>query len=282
MSNLSHLCQCIELDEEQINFNVFIYNIVYHNLNKNKVEEVEIKVPEIKVIIKNEIMKKEEVKEEVKQEVKKEVKTGPKTPAERQRERRERLKNQLGEEEFKKQNQQKMKEYRSKQQKEEKNDDSEDVDDDNVSTTSSTYNNKILSDDNKITCECGICYHKSYKSRHLNSKAHLEGFKKKQEPQEEEIEINDENDKLKIHKNYVRKIKDIDNKTIMLHPKINELYIEIDRYINMFVNSKSTQKQLDKNVHLSIKEFMDENNIKYKNDYFKEYEYESDSELESE
>ncbi len=68
----------------------------------------------------------------------------------------------------------------------------------------------------------------------------------------------------------------------MLHPNIIELYIEIDRYINMFVNSKSIQKQLDKNVHLSIKEFMDENNIKYKNDYFKEYEYESDSESELE
>ncbi len=51
MSPLSQLCHCIELDEEQVNFNVFIYNIVYHNLNKNKVEEVEIKVPEIKVVI---------------------------------------------------------------------------------------------------------------------------------------------------------------------------------------------------------------------------------------
>ncbi len=79
----------------------------------------------------------------------------------------------------------------------------------------------MLSDDNKIICECGICYQMSYKTRHLNSKAHLEGLKKKQGPQEEQIEINDENDKLKIHKNYVRKIKDIDSKTIMLHPKIN-------------------------------------------------------------
>ncbi len=99
-----------------------------------------------------------------------------------------------------------MKEYRAKQQKEEKNDDSEDVDDDNVSTTSSTSNNKLLSDDNKITCECGICYHKWYKTRHLNSKAHLEGLRKKQQPQEEEIEIDGENEKLKIHKNYVSKI----------------------------------------------------------------------------
>ena len=50
----------------------------------------------------------------------------------------------------------------------------------------------------------------------------------------------------------------------------------------MFVNSTNTQKQLCKNVQLSIKEFMDENSIKYKNDYFKEYEYESDSESELE
>jgi hypothetical protein len=32
---------------------------------------------------------------------------------------------------------------------------------------------------------------------------------------------------------------------------------------------------LKKNVQLSIRDFMDENNIKYKTDYFKEYEYES-------
>ena len=57
-----------------------------------------------------------------------------------------------------------MKEFRAKQQKEETNDDSEDVDDDNVRTTSSTNNNiKLLSNETKITCECGICYHKSYK-----------------------------------------------------------------------------------------------------------------------
>jgi hypothetical protein len=61
-----------------------------------------------------------------------------------------------------------MKEYRANQQKEEKNDDSEDIDDDNVSTTSSSNNNiKLLSDETKITCECGIFNHKSYKSRHL-------------------------------------------------------------------------------------------------------------------
>ncbi len=64
-----------------------------------------------------------------------------------------------------------MKEYRAKH--------SEDIDDDNVRITSSSNNNiKLLSNETKITCECGICYHKSYKSRHLKSKAHLEGLEK--------------------------------------------------------------------------------------------------------
>jgi len=251
-----------------------------------KVEEVkepEVKVPEIKKVIKKEIIKKEvepEIKEE---EVKVEVKKGPKTPAERQRERRARLKEQLGEEEFKKQNQKRMKEYRAKQKEEEiKEEESEDVDDDNVSTTSSTNNNiKMLTDETKITCECGICYHKSYKTRHLKSKAHLEGLQKKQEAQED-IEIDDKNDKLRVHKNYVRKISDIDGKTIMKHPKINDCYDEITRYINMFVDDRINERQLEKNVQLSIKDFMDENNIKYKVDLFKDYEYESEFDSESE
>jgi hypothetical protein len=100
-----------------------------------------------------------------------------------------------------------MKEYRAKQkeyrakQNEEENDESEDIDDDNVSTTSSTNNNiKVLSNETIITCECGVCYQKSYKSRHFNGKAHLEGLKKKQEPQEEEFEFDKNNNKLRKHK----------------------------------------------------------------------------------
>jgi hypothetical protein len=45
-----------------------------------------------------------------------------------------------------------------------------------------------------------MCYHKSYKTKYLNGKAHLERLQKKQEHKEEESEINNENDKLKIHK----------------------------------------------------------------------------------
>ena len=44
------------------------------------------------------------------------------------------------------------------------------IDDDNISTTSSNNNNKMRNEDNMITCECGLCYHKSYKPRHLKAK----------------------------------------------------------------------------------------------------------------
>ena len=68
----------------------------------------------------------------------------------------------------------------------------------------------------------------------------------------------------------------------MLHPKINDCYDEITRYINMFVDERINERQLEKNVHISIRDFMDENNIKYQDGLFKEYEYESDSDSESE
>jgi hypothetical protein len=50
----------------------------------------------------------------------------------------------------------------------------------------------------------------------------------------------------------------------------------------MYISNRINERQLEKNVQLSIKDFMDENNIKYKTDYFKEYGYESDSKSESE
>ncbi len=94
-----------------------------------------------------------------------------------------------------------MKEYRPKQQKEETNDDSEDIDDDNVSTTSSTNNNiKLLSNKTKITRECGICYHKPYKSRHLKSKAHLEGLEKMQT---KKVEVKKMKEEEKIENNNI-------------------------------------------------------------------------------
>jgi hypothetical protein len=68
----------------------------------------------------------------------------------------------------------------------------------------------------------------------------------------------------------------------MLHPKINDCYDEMERYIDMYISDIMNKRQLEKNVQLSIKGFMHKNNIKYKTDYFKEYEYESDSESESE
>ena len=50
----------------------------------------------------------------------------------------------------------------------------------------------------------------------------------------------------------------------------------------MYTSDRINERQFEKNVQLSIRDFMDENNIKYKTDYFKEYEYESDSDSESE
>jgi len=261
MSQISNLCACIDFDEEIINFKVFINNIVYHNLNKNKIISFEIST------VPKEEIKNEDLNVEVKEEVKTEVKKGPKTAAERQRERRQRLKEQVGEEEYKKQNKKKMKEYRAKQ-KEEKNDDN--IDDDNISTTSST-NNKMRSEENMINCECGCTYHMSYKSRHLKSKNHIEGLKKK-----EEQKIEPKDNKYEMAQKFVKNIIDIDGKTIMLHPNINELYDEINRYIKMYVDNKSTERQLNRNINISIKEFMDDNDIKYEHDLFLEFENYSD------
>ncbi len=52
----------------------------------------------------------------------------------------------------------------------------------------------------------------------------------------------------------------------MLHPKINDCYDEIEGYIKMYTSDRINEKQLEKIVQLSIKDFMDENNIKYKTD----------------
>jgi hypothetical protein len=52
----------------------------------------------------------------------------------------------------------------------------------------------------------------------------------------------------------------------MLHPKLNDCYDDMNRFNNMYISDRINEKQLDKNVHLSIKEFMDENNMKYKID----------------
>ena len=50
----------------------------------------------------------------------------------------------------------------------------------------------------------------------------------------------------------------------------------------MFTSDRIDERQFEFFLQLSIRDFMDENNIKYKTDYFKEYEYESDSDSESE
>ncbi len=45
------------------------------------------------------------------------------------------------------------------------------MDDDKVSTTASNNNHNKMSNEESMThCDCDLCYHKSYKTRHLNSK----------------------------------------------------------------------------------------------------------------
>ena len=83
-----------------------------------------------------------------------------------------------------------MKDYRAKQQQKENNEDEENNDDDNnISTTSSNNDNKMRNEDNIIHCDCGSYFHKSYKTRHLKSKVHIEGLKKKEEVKTIELKI---------------------------------------------------------------------------------------------
>ena len=172
-----------------------------------------------------------------------------------------------------------MKEYRAKQQKEEKNDDSEDIDDDNVSTTSSTNNNniiKLLSDETKISCECGICYHKSYKSRRLKSKAHFEGLGKMKTKEVEVKKMKEdeqlENNKYKLAILFVNSIMDFGRRDkILSHENNEELYEELETYINRFINKKCNENQLNYFCYATIKEFIVNNDIKYEYDFFSEY-----------
>ena len=295
-------CMFVIHDMEHLNKQLKLkFNITCEiNNDEPEVQNIEvqnIEVPEINIKVKKQIIKKEikkeEIIEEVKEEIKTEVKKGPKTPAERQRERRERLKQQLGEEEFKKQNQKKMKEYRAKQQKE-KNEEEEDdnIDDDNVSTTSSNNNNKLRNEDNMITCECGLCYHQSYKSRHLKSKTHIKGLEDKEKnEQKEEIKMKIKEEEI-INKNkYAKSIKFVNSITdfdcrdnILIHENNEELYEELDNYINRFVNKKCNEDQLNYDCYTTIKEFVENNDIQYNYDFFSEYlsvdPYENDDESE--
>ncbi len=94
----------------------------------------------------------------------------------------------------------------------------------------------------KITCECGICYHKSCKTRHLKSKAHLEELDKmknkevvvKKKNEEELLE----NNKYKEAILFVNSITYFDCRDIILSHENNEdLYEELNRYINIFINN---------------------------------------------
>ena len=297
-------CMFVIHDMEHLNKQLKLkFNITCEiNNDEPEVQNIEvqnIEVPEINIKVKKQIIKKEvkpEIKkEEIKnEEIEEEVKTGPKTAAQRQRERRERLKQQLGEEEFKKQNQQKMKEYRAKQQKEKVEDEEEDenIDDDNVSTTSSNNNNKMRNEENMITCECGLCYHQSYKSRHLKSKTHIKGLEDKGKNEQKEVmkmrvkegELLDKHKFAKSIK-FVNSITDFDCRdNILSHENNEELYEELNTYINRFINNKCNEDQLNYDCYATIKEFVENNDIEYNYDFFSEYlsndPYENDDESE--
>ena len=297
-------CMFVIHDMEHLNKQLKLkFNITCEiNNDEPEIKVQNIEVPEINIKIKKEIIKKEikpeiksdEVKEEIKEEIKEEVKTGPKTAAQRQRERRERLKIQLGEEEFKKQNQMKMKEYRAKQQKEkvEEEEEDENIDDDNVSTTSSNNNNKMRNEENMITCECGLCYHQSYKSRHLKSKTHIKGLEDKGKNEQKEVmkmrvkegELLDKHKFAKSIK-FVNSITDFDCRdNILSHENNEELYEELNRYMNNFINSICNEAQLNYDCYATIKEFVENNDIEYNYDFFSEYlsndPYENDDESE--
>ena len=295
-------CMFVIHDMEHLNKQLKLkFNITCEiNNDEPEIKVQNIEVPEINIKIKKEIIKKEikpeiksdEVKEEIKEEIKEEVKTGPKTAAQRQRERRERLKIQLGEEEFKKQNQMKMKEYRAKQQKEKVEEEEEENDDDNVSTTSSNNNNKMRNEENMITCECGLCYHQSYKSRHLKSKTHIKGLEDKGKNEQKEVmkmrvkegELLDKHKFAKSIK-FVNSITDFDCRdNILSHENNEELYEELNTYINRFINNKCNEDQLNYDCYATIKEFVENNDIEYNYDFFSEYlsndPYENDDESE--
>ena len=184
-----------------------------------------------------------------------------------------------------------MKEYRAKKEKVEEEED-DNIDDDNISTTSSNNNNKMRNEDNMITCECGLCYHKSYKSRHLKSKVHIQGLEDKEKNEQKEVikmKVNEGEllNKSKYGKSikFVNSIIDFDCRdNILSHENNEELYEELNTYINRFINKKCNEDQLNYDCYATIKEFLENNDIEYNHDIFSEYlsvdPYENDDESE--
>ena len=66
--------------------------------------------------------------------------------------------------------------------------------------------------------------------------------------------------------------------------KNEELYEELDNYINRFINKKCNEDQLNYDCYATIKEFVENNNIQNNYDFFSEYlsndPYDVDSESE--
>jgi len=69
-------------------------------------------------------------------------------------------------------------------------------------------------------------------------------------------------------KNFVRKIKDINGHTIMLHRDIKKLYDKINDYIFKFEKYQINEKELNNSVNSAIVTFMDIYNIDFDNEQF--------------
>ncbi len=85
----------------------------------------------------------------------------------------------------------------------------------------------------------------SHIKQDISTANHIQKDYRRSKNPKKKIEIIDENDKLKINENYVRKIIDFDDRTIMLHPKINDCFDEINRFINMYISDRINDKRLD-------------------------------------
>ncbi len=58
---------------------------------------------------------------------------------------------------------------------------------------------------------------------------------------------------------------------ISLVSKNEELYEEINHYINQFINSKCNKDRLNYNYYATIKEFIETNDVRYNYEFFCEY-----------
>ncbi len=91
----------------------------------------------------------------------------------------------------------------------------------------------MRNEENKLHCECGICYRKSYKTNTQTAKHIL----KDQKVKKSRLNLSTKLIIKMMNKKYLKLFKKI-GKTIILHAKIDDWYEEIYRCINMYVNDR--------------------------------------------